>query len=52
MTFNPSSVDLNTANARTIYCYLQASKNEYDGGLGVRISALFVSIPIDGPSPR
>ncbi|KAK5125975.1 hypothetical protein LTR85_011330 [Meristemomyces frigidus] len=40
--FNASNVNLDTANPRTIYCYLQSAKNEYDGGLGVRISALFV----------
>ncbi|KAK4540450.1 hypothetical protein LTR36_009196 [Oleoguttula mirabilis] len=40
--FNATDVNLDTADPRTIYCYLQSSKNEYDGGLGVRISALFV----------
>lgn len=38
--FNPQDFNLDTADPATIICYLQASKNEYDGGLGVRISAL------------
>ncbi|KAK5133551.1 hypothetical protein LTR08_007590 [Meristemomyces frigidus] len=40
--FNPQSVDLDTADPRAIVCYLQAGKNEFHGGLGVRVSALFV----------
>ena len=40
--FNPQSVDLDTADPTAIVCYLNAGKNEYNGGLGVRISALFV----------
>lgn len=40
--FNPQSVDLDTADPRDIICYLNAGENEYNGHLGVRISALFV----------
>ena len=40
--FDPTNVDLNTADPTTIVCYLNAGKNEYDGRLGARISALFV----------
>lgn len=40
--FNPQSVDLDTANLRDIICYVNAGGNEYNGRLGVRISALFV----------
>lgn len=40
--FDPSSVDLDTADPRDIICYLNAGENEYDGRLGARISAIFV----------
>ncbi|PTB46106.1 uncharacterized protein TrAFT101_004422 [Trichoderma asperellum] len=40
--FNPQSVDLDTADPRDIICYLNAGGNEYNGRLGVRVSALFV----------
>ncbi|KAM0452869.1 hypothetical protein ACHAO4_005288 [Trichoderma viride] len=40
--FNPQSVDLDSADPRDIICYLNAGGNEYNGRLGVRISALFV----------
>ena len=40
--FDPSSVDLDTADARDVVCYLNAGENEYDGRLGARISAIFV----------
>lgn len=40
--FNPQSVDLDTADPRDIVCYLNAGGNEYNGRLGVRVSALFV----------
>lgn len=39
---DPTSVDLNTANARDIICYINAGSNEYNGDLGARISAIFV----------
>jgi zinc transporter 1/2/3 len=40
--FDPSSVDLETADPRDIICYLTLGENEYDGRLGTRVSALFV----------
>ena len=40
--FNPSNVNLSTADPRDVICALAASDNEYNGRLGARISALFV----------
>lgn len=40
--FNPSSVDLDSADPAQIICYLNAGENEYNGRLGARVSALFV----------
>jgi zinc transporter 1/2/3 len=40
--FDPTSVNLNTADPKTIICYLNQGGNEYNGHLGARISALFV----------
>ena len=40
--FDPSNVDLTTADPTAVYCFLQAGTNNYDGRLGARISALFV----------
>ena len=40
--FDPSNVNLETANPRDVICALQASSNDYDGRLGPRISAIFV----------
>ncbi|KAK3323155.1 Zinc/iron permease [Cercophora scortea] len=40
--FDPSNVDLDTADPRDIICYLNAGGNDYDGRLGLRLSALFV----------
>jgi len=40
--FDPTSVNLDTADAAEIICYLSASGNDYNGQLGARISALFV----------
>lgn len=40
--FNPTNVDLSSADPTQIICYLSTSSNEYDGRLGARISALFV----------
>ncbi|KAI5210906.1 hypothetical protein AUEXF2481DRAFT_68383 [Aureobasidium subglaciale EXF-2481] len=42
MAFDPSNVNLNTASARDIICYLQLGENEYNGHLPARISAIFV----------
>lgn len=40
--FDPHSVDLETADPRAVVCYMNASPNDYDGRVGLRISALFV----------
>ncbi|MCJ1300771.1 high-affinity Zn(2+) transporter zrt1 [Hypocenomyce scalaris] len=40
--FDPNNVNLSTADATRIVCYLELTHNEYDGKLGARISALFV----------
>ncbi|KAE8152097.1 Zinc/iron permease [Aspergillus avenaceus] len=42
MSFDPNSVDLDTADPAEVICYLNASDNDYDGRLGARISAIFV----------
>jgi zinc transporter 1/2/3 len=44
--FDPSAVDLNTADPTQVVCFLQAGQNEYDGRLGARISALFVILVV------
>jgi zinc transporter 1/2/3 len=41
-SFDPSNVNLDTADPTAIICYLNAGENEYDGRLGARVSALFV----------
>lgn len=40
--FDPTAVNLTTADPRDIICFLNAGENEYDGRLGARISAIFV----------
>lgn len=44
--FNPDNANLtalvNNGMTQKIVCFIDAGENEYDGGLGVRISALFV----------
>ncbi|KAE8450313.1 hypothetical protein EG329_006741 [Mollisiaceae sp. DMI_Dod_QoI] len=40
--FDPTSVDLTTADPTQVICALAASQNEYNGNLGARISAIFV----------
>jgi zinc transporter 1/2/3 len=40
--FDPSSVDLTTADPAQIICYLQLGQNEYNGKLGARVSSVFV----------
>jgi hypothetical protein len=40
--FDPTNVDLSTADPAAVVCYLNAGGNEYNGRLGARISALFV----------
>ncbi|RVD88215.1 uncharacterized protein DFL_002410 [Arthrobotrys flagrans] len=40
--FDPTNVDLTTADPVQIICFLSSEGNEYDGRLGARIAALFV----------
>lgn len=40
--FDPTSVDLTTADPTVVVCFLSLGNNKYNGGLGARISALFV----------
>ena len=40
--FDPTNVDLTTADPATVVCFIEAGANEYNGHLGARISALFV----------
>ncbi|KAJ5593322.1 Zinc/iron permease fungal/plant [Penicillium hordei] len=42
MSFDPHNVDLDTADATDIVCYINAGSNEYNGQLGARVSAIFV----------
>ena len=46
MSFNPNSVNLDTADPREIICYMNAGENDYDGRLGARISAIFVILVV------
>ncbi|CAK7226129.1 hypothetical protein SCUCBS95973_006095 [Sporothrix curviconia] len=41
-TFNPEMVNLTTADPKDIICFLNDEGNDYNGKLGLRISALFV----------
>jgi len=43
---DPTNVNLNTASQRDVFCYMEASKNAYDGDLGARISSVFVILVI------
>ena len=45
-SFNASSVNLDTADPAQVVCYLNSSRNDYDGRLGARISALFVILVV------
>lgn len=40
--FDPTAVDLTTADPAAVICFLEAGGNEYNGHLGARVSALFV----------
>lgn len=42
MSFDPTNVNLNTASIAEVVCYIEATKNDYDGHLGARISSIFV----------
>jgi len=44
--FDPTSVDLDTADPTAIICYLNRGENDYDGRMGARISALFVILVV------
>ncbi|KAJ5667562.1 hypothetical protein N7507_003426 [Penicillium longicatenatum] len=41
-SFDPTSVNLNTASEEDVLCYLAISGNDYNGHLGARISSIFV----------
>ncbi|KXL43173.1 hypothetical protein M433DRAFT_348929 [Acidomyces richmondensis BFW] len=43
---DPTNVNLNTASQRDVFCYMEASKNTYDGDLGARISSVFVILVV------
>ena len=45
-TFDPTNVNLNTANPAEVVCYIEAAGNEYDGMLGARVSSIFVIFAI------
>jgi solute carrier family 39 (zinc transporter), member 1/2/3 len=40
--FDPYNVNLSSADPAQVICFLGLGKNEYNGGLGVRISAILV----------
>lgn len=40
--FDPTSVNLDTADAAQVVCYINKGSNEYNGHLGARISSIFV----------
>ena len=44
--FNASNVNLDIADPTQVICYLSSKKNEYNGRLGARISALFVILVV------
>lgn len=41
-SFDPTSVNLNTASKEDVLCYMEISENGYNGHLGARISSIFV----------
>ncbi|KAK9241454.1 Zinc/iron permease [Lipomyces kononenkoae] len=41
-SFDPTAVNLETADPAQVICFLQASADDYNGQLGARISAVFV----------
>jgi solute carrier family 39 (zinc transporter), member 1/2/3 len=44
--FDPSAVNLSTADPAQVICFLNAGGNDYDGRLGARISAIFVILVV------
>lgn len=44
--FDPTDVNLTTADPKDVICYILAGVNEYNGHLGARISALFVILVV------
>ncbi|KAK5991863.1 Zinc-regulated transporter 1 [Cladobotryum mycophilum] len=45
-SFDPNAVNLTTADARDVICFLNSANNEYNGRLGARISSLFVILVV------
>ncbi|KAK9374662.1 Zinc/iron permease [Lipomyces chichibuensis] len=45
-TFDPTNVNLDTADPAQVVCYINASPNDYNGHLGARISAVFVILVV------
>jgi solute carrier family 39 (zinc transporter), member 1/2/3 len=45
-TFDPTNVDLTSADPVDVICYLGLGTNGYDGRLGARVSALFVILVV------
>jgi zinc transporter 1/2/3 len=39
---DPTCINLDTASARDVTCYIQYAGNDYNGNLGARISSVFV----------
>ena len=44
--FDPTSVDLTSIDPAIVTCYLGLGENEYNGGIGTRVSALFVILVV------
>jgi solute carrier family 39 (zinc transporter), member 1/2/3 len=42
LSFDPSNVNLTSIDPRDIICYLNSSENEFSGGIGSRVGALFI----------
>jgi zinc transporter 1/2/3 len=40
--FDPTNVNLTSADPAAVVCFIEAGRNEYNGHLGARVSALFV----------
>ncbi|KOS23186.1 Zinc-regulated transporter 1 [Escovopsis weberi] len=45
-SFDPNSVDLDSADPRDVICYLNAGGNDYNGHLGARVSSIFVVLVV------
>ncbi|OGE48972.1 hypothetical protein PENARI_c024G10468 [Penicillium arizonense] len=42
MTFDADNINRNMISKEDVLCYLTISHNDYNGGLGARISSIFV----------